>query len=259
MQRNKPMSQFKFIEWKNQGKFLRGSLHISRKKGGAWVVFSHGFTANRMGPGYVFVRIARELAAAGISSLRFDFGGSGESDGLFSDMSVAAMKSDLGSAIALVEKRFAPSRLGLLGHSLGGCVAALMCAHASGLILLAPVADPMGMARRRKEVIARGPNQNGFFENGPHEMGPGFLQGLAGIDPAEEMAKHFKGALFLIQGTADASISVAESRTYADAARNAGLKVDYSVFEGSDHNFSTVSAHKQLCGKITAWAVEHLR
>jgi hypothetical protein len=51
-----PKPRFSFVEWKNAGKTIRGSTTVTRQKNAAWVIFSHGFTGHRLGPGYLFVR-----------------------------------------------------------------------------------------------------------------------------------------------------------------------------------------------------------
>src|SRR2546426_5960176 len=55
------------------------------RRGGPGVVLFHGFTGDRMESHWLFVKCSRALALAGIASLRFDFYGSGESEGEFSE------------------------------------------------------------------------------------------------------------------------------------------------------------------------------
>jgi dienelactone hydrolase len=253
-----PQNSLKFCQWKNAGKLLCGSLHLTPRRKAPWVIFAHGLTGHRIGPGYLYVRLSRALAQAGIASLRFDFAGSGESDGLFHDMTVSTMRSDLLSAIRLIKRRYAPSHIVLLGHSLGGSVAAL-CSGApgvDGLIMLAPIADPLAMVRRRKDIENHGPNANGFWENGPHEMGIQFLSDLKDMAPVETAAAQLHGAIIVFQGDADPSVPAGESRKYVDAGGKAGLKAGYRLMKGSDHNFSTVSAHAALCSGICQWVKE---
>ena len=253
-----PTPRFEYVEWKNAGTTLRGSLLISRRKGSPWIVFNHGFTGHRLGPGYLFVRLSRELAEAGFSSLRFDFAGSGESEGSFSGMTVDSMRSDLRSAVRLVRKRFAPSSLILLGHSLGGMIASLSCAaiKPDGLVLLSPVADAQGLIQRRKALINAGPNADGLYENGPHEMALAFLDGLKSIDPVAAVTENFKGKMLLMQGDSDASIAVVESARYVDETLKAGIETSYFVLKNADHNYSTVFHIKALCSTVTSWAKE---
>jgi|WetSurMetagenome_2_1015567.scaffolds.fasta_scaffold327389_2 uncharacterized protein len=250
--------RFEYVEWKNAGTTLRGSFLISRRKGSPWVIFNHGFTGHRLGPGYLFVRLSRELAGAGVSSLRFDFAGSGESEGSFSGMTVDSMRSDLLSATLLVRKRFAPSSLILLGHSMGGMIASLSCAtiNPDGLVLLSPVADAQGLIKRREAIMNAGPNADGLYENGPHEMALAFLAGLKSIDPVTAVTDNFKGKMLLMQGDSDASITVGESARYVNEALKAGIETSYHILKNADHNYSTVFHIKTLCSTVTSWAKE---
>ena len=246
---------FTFVEWECDRWTLRGAALAAQEKGGPWCIVSHGFTGHHLGPGYLFVRMSRDLAEAGISSLRFDYGGCGESDGLFREMTIETMKADLLSATNLVRTRFAPSTIIYIGHSLGGMIAALCAADAvpDGVVLLSPIAEPEGLIRRRREMIDTGPNRNGYYENGPHEMSPRFLDGLRGIDPAALFAKRFKGELLLIQGDADASIPVSESGRFVDAARAAGIETASHILAGADHSYSTVAHFTAVCFTVTSW------
>lgn len=248
---------FSFIEWTHARKKLRGSVHVAGTGTGPWVIFAHGLTGQRFGPHYLFVRIARELASKGISSLRFDFRGSGESDGPFHEMTFTTMKSDVHSAIRVVRRRYTPSHLVLVGHSLGGCVAAC-CANKDidGLMLLAPVASPQQMARRREDILERGPNERGFYEYGPHEMSMGFLDALRDVDPIAELAGGFRGGMVVIQGDADPSVSIRESGRYVHWAQKAGIDTGYHLLKDVDHNFSTVWSARTVCSTISTWVRE---
>ncbi|MCU0608147.1 MAG: alpha/beta fold hydrolase [Chitinispirillaceae bacterium] len=253
--------KFSFVEWKNGLKTLRGSVQVTRQKGAPWLICCHGFTGQRMGPSYLFVHLSRALALQGVSSLRFDFGGSGESDGLFSDMTIATMQADLLSAVRMIRRRFAPSRLILFGHSLGGMVAALCVRDAKfdGLVLLAPVGDPAGLIRRRTAVLDAGPNEQGFYENGAHELSSAFLDGLRIADPVRSMISDFRGKLLVIQGDSDASIPVSEAGRYSLAASEAGIENVFHIVKNGDHNFSSVGQRTEILGLITSWTKEFSR
>jgi uncharacterized protein len=254
-------ARFTSVEWKNAGNTVRGSALVTKKAGAPWFVFSHGFTGHRLGPGYLFVRLSRALADAGFSSLRFDFSGSGESDGRFQDMTIDTMKYDLCSAVRFIRKNHRPSSLILIGHSLGGMIASLCCTEAKpdGMVLLSPVGDPQGMIRRRMAIMEAGPNADGYYENGPHEMALAFLDGLKSANPTTALATYFKGKLLLLQGDKDSSISVHESAIYVHAAEKAGIETVYRVLRNADHNYATVSHFKAICSTVTDWAKERFR
>jgi len=250
---------FKQFECRSPSGFtIRGSLHATADHA-PLVVICHGFTGQRMGPGYLFVKISRALADIGISSLRFDFTGAGESEGAFSDMNTGTMLQDIAAIVSEAKSRLHPSKLLLCGHSFGGMVAARKAGEvcADGLILLAPVGDPTGLVRRRKALLEAGPNPSGFYENGPHEMNITFLDSLQGFDPVAEMAASYTGKLLLLQGDHDLSISLDESRRYIDAAQRIPIAADYHVLPGSDHNFSRVADVNTVITTVVSWTREY--
>lgn len=86
------------------------------------VVMAHGFTGLKSETGRLFVHMARELAAHGISALRFDFAGSGDSTGEFHTMTPNSEIADLQCALDWARRRRF-RRVGVLGISMGGAVA----------------------------------------------------------------------------------------------------------------------------------------
>ena len=85
------------------------------------VVMCHGFRGNKAGPNRLFVRLARELAERGVSSLRFDQYGSGDSPGDFQESSFDDWVLNIGVIVQNLLKR--GSRVSLFGQSMGGAAA----------------------------------------------------------------------------------------------------------------------------------------
>ncbi|NLE00244.1 MAG: lysophospholipase [Fibrobacter sp.] len=240
---------------------IRGSLHLFNQGRSPWVIFCHGLTGQRMGPGYLYVKISRALAEAGISSARFDFRGSGESDGTFFEMNLSTMNADLIRVLQFINNQYQPSATILLGHSFGGLVVSSVVAQTSpeGLILLSPVGDVDALIEKRKALMAAGTNSSGFYELGPHEMTLSFVEKINGIDPVDTIFTNFHGELLLFQGDNDSQISVQESARYLRKAEQSGIKSDYHLLHGADHNFSRVSDVKILCTSMSNWIKERFR
>jgi pimeloyl-ACP methyl ester carboxylesterase len=95
----------------------------------------HGFTGNRVEAHRLFVRAAREFCRRGILTARFDFYGSGESEGEFHEMTLSSEIEDLGAILDYLLRRpeVDPRKVGALGLSMGGVVA-LARAAADGRI-----------------------------------------------------------------------------------------------------------------------------
>lgn len=81
------------------------------------VVFSHCFTCNK--DLKAIVRLGRDLAARGVTVLRYDMTGLGNSDGDFSKTDFTTNLADLRAAVAYMLGAFGRVT-GLLGHSFGG-------------------------------------------------------------------------------------------------------------------------------------------
>src|ERR1035441_8703110 len=114
----------------SSGKTLRGVLHFSaaHPHPAPAVVLFHGFTGNRMESHWMFVKCSRALAQAGGESLGFDFFGSGGASGGVCQMTLRREIADGRAAVAFLRKQKSidPKRVGLLGLSLGGAVAATL-------------------------------------------------------------------------------------------------------------------------------------
>lgn len=241
---------------------VRGSIHIATQEHNKpWFIICHGLPGQRMGPGYLFVKISRHLSANGCSSARFDFCGSGESEGFFHDMSISTMQEDLVAVTLKIKKQFTPGPMILVGHSLGGMIASLCTdqIQPDGLVLISPVGNPAQIANKKKDLFKSGPNSEGFFEYGPHEMNIDGFSSMLSLDPVNYITQHFKGQLLVVQGSTDHSIPVEESKLYVDAAQKSGIVTDYHLLNGADHNYSRVADVKMLCQIIASWSKERFQ
>lgn len=105
------------------------------------VIFCHGFRSSSIGPNRFFVRAARKLADEGISSIRFDQYGSGNSEGDFLDSSF----DDWVATIKSISKTYLDKdyEVSLFGQSMGGAatiVAASQLQNLSAVVSWVP--DP---------------------------------------------------------------------------------------------------------------------
>lgn len=254
------MSSFTFFELKNRyDRMIRGSVHsVDTDTPGSLFIFAHGLTSQRMGPEYLFVKISRFLAANNIASVRFDFTGTGESDGEFCDMNLDTMMSDLLTVTNHFRKTQKPSKVYLLGHSLGGMVTALSVKDIllDGIVLLAPVADTKKFFTERKVMSQIGANSRGLFEYGPHELSPTVFDTLQKVDPSVFLSENFKGRILLIQGGSDTTVTPEESLLYINEAKRSGVSGEYTLIEGASHNFSRVNDIRVLCQTILSWTKE---
>lgn len=100
---------------------LYGSEHLSADRG---VVLCAPFGEEALWSQRVFVSLARDLSAAGTPVLRFDYGGTGDSDLDFEDSTIRSRLNDIGSAIAFLQEQCRVRSVTLLGLGLGASLAA---------------------------------------------------------------------------------------------------------------------------------------
>ena len=241
---------------------IAATIHLPEQTPAPGVVMCHGFTGHRIEAHFLFVKAARAFCEAGLNVLRFDFRGSGESDGLFREMTIGGEIED--ALVALEALRSEPTverdRVGLLGLSLGGLVASCAAGRAGdvrALALWSAVADLEEIARSRWEVPADADDIAPDFvrEIGPHEIGDGFARDSLRIKPLKEIAGH-PGPVLVVHGTNDQSVPLGDAHRYMDAIPSANATL--RVIEGADHTFSTVALEHEVIGLTRDWLIEHL-
>jgi len=251
------------IQFRNPAKkWLRGMMARPRQapSGGApGVVFLHGFTADRMESHWIFVKCARALARAGIASLRFDFYGSGESDGEFCQATLQGEISDALAAVSFLRRAKAmdPERIGVLGLSLGGAIAATIASRvkAEALVLWAALAHPAHLrvlAERSTRAIAA---PDGPREYGAHEISPRFLDGLEKVDPLQSIS-HFTKPVLIIHPEKDAYLPLSHPEDFFRAA-GAAIK-EKIIIPGADHTFTSVAWERRVIEHTVQWFAQHL-
>ncbi len=116
------------------GRTLVGNVVVSGAERDEVVVFVHGWSGNRSGPHGLITAMARALGEAGFASLRFDFGGRGDSEGSGLEASLSSMASDLVGAVAFARERTGCDRVILFGICSGGNVAIGALPQISGTV-----------------------------------------------------------------------------------------------------------------------------
>jgi dipeptidyl aminopeptidase/acylaminoacyl peptidase len=252
------------VEFHNRsGKWLRGMIHRppstpqGRRTPG--VIFFHGFTGDRMESHWLFVKCSRALAKAGIASMRFDFYGSGESEGEFRDVTLQGEISDARAAVDYfrAQKVIDSKRVGLIGLSLGGAIAATIAplARVRALALWAALAHPnhlRTLAETASTPIA-GSDENREF--GSQEISPRFLDRVHKIDPLKSIAR-FKRPTLIIHPEMDAYLPLSHPEDFYRAAGSA-IK-EKVIVAGADHTFTSLAWERDVIERTVAWFQKYL-
>ncbi|PTX99618.1 hypothetical protein DB346_17460 [Verrucomicrobia bacterium LW23] len=235
---------------------VAGVATNAKKTARPLVILSHGYTGSKQESGRLFVTTARALARKGLSALRFDFMGSGDSHGEFYEMSPNTEIADLKAVIAWAQEQgYGP--IGLLGLSFGGavsiCTTAQVEAARPGTIrALATWSSVPSFNFWRKQPDAGqplpAPHTNGL------QVGPQFFMDRPAMDvPASY--KSLRLPRLQIQGDKDIPGFLEGFTAYFKQAK--GPK-KHTVIPGADHVFTTWPHRVKVIEDTAAWLAEQL-
>jgi alpha/beta superfamily hydrolase len=241
----------------SRGKRLSAMIHTPQGAAAAApvVIMCHGFTGDKVGANQLMRNLAESLEAAGLCAVRFDFAGSGDSEGTFAaDTTVAGWQQDLRSVAAWVGRHLPGRPVYLLGHSLGGLIVLTAPeAGIAGRIAVAPVVhaiENFAAAILGPELWAkalRGETIANFYGKG-FALDAGFARDLqAGAYDPLAVARAFAAPLLVVHGTADAAVPFAGSEQLLAAC---AAPKEFAILD-ADHVFT--GRHAELGAAIAAW------
>jgi uncharacterized protein len=246
------------------GQRLHGMLHLPTvgRAPHPCVVLLHGFTGQALEPHRLFILMARQLAENGIAAFRFDFRGSGNSEGTFDQMTPTQEVEDTRSALRLLESRadvLDRNRFGILGLSMGGMIAALTVGveNVKSLCLWAPAAPkvmlrgldtPQTIRAAFAAKFVGAQFQGGISYNsqldvmdfGGNPVSSAFFEDCCDLKPFETVQKH-RGSSLVVHGNADPVVPFSVGVQYAEV-----LKTKLHLIEGALHTFDTLDHQAEV-------------
>jgi len=242
-----------------EGHRLIGILHTGNcKEKGPGVVLFHGFTGNKIEPHRLFVKIGRKLASNGINVFRFDFYGSGDSEGEFIEMTFSGEVEDALTAVDFMRGQayIDPSRVGILGLSMGGAIASYVAGirnDIKSVVLLSSVADLTPLAERVKiQYPEERLKSDGFVDYSGWQLGIKFIEELPNIKPVERI-KNFNGPVLIIHGSKDELVPVDSAHSYYNALKGRDVETRLIIIEDADHTYNSVIWERQVLDYVSDW------
>jgi dipeptidyl aminopeptidase/acylaminoacyl peptidase len=223
------------------------------------ILFLHGFTGQKAEAHRLFVKTARALTRAGFIALRFDFRGSGDSDGEFEEVSVSGWWRDARTALGvlLCQPGVDATRIGVIGLSMGGAVAchlaagearvrslALWSAVANGVDVVGVVGSPESLEHLAKY---------GWADRMGNKISAKFVKEFKAMRPPADL-KRSRCPVFIAHGAADETVPVAQADQFETAARaKSGRPVEKLIIPLANHTYADLALEARLIKATVAW------
>lgn len=255
-----------FVQFENQGQKIYGTLHVPLiNEKCPVVVMCHGFAGNRIGRFRIYVLLAQRLSQLGIASLRFDFRGSGESDGDFSEMTIEGEVGDALEALKFVKSlpQIDSKRVGMLGNSFGGAVAVLAsCKDKSvkSLALLAALFNS-DLWKNRWEAMktadeASKKELSRLLEE--HTLGVPFLKEFFMLNIENAMQKIQELPILHIHSERDERVGIDQAEHYLRCRKDVKGETHTIRLTQSGHDFSNSEERNTVIEETAKWFLRTL-
>lgn len=208
------------------------------------VVLIHGFVGTKIEPHRMYRKLSERLSKKGFTVMRFDFVGSGDSDGSFEDMTIMGEVEDGLNVIEYLKNNYNVKNLYIVGFSMGGCVASILASKSQcdGLVLWSPVSNPFWNFYHifGHDSFIKGIKGNKVDYLGD-VVGEKFFDELLESDPLK-YAMDYNNPVLIIHGTEDMDVLPVNAYCYNKVFLNSSIH----FVEGADHCYSSFEFEKEL-------------
>jgi len=238
----------------NMGERISTVLHIPDETPAPTVVFCHGFTAHKIEAHRLFVNAARRICKEGFVAVRFDFRGSGESDGEFEDITVSSEVSDLNTILKFITERTEvdKNKIGLVGISLGGVVSILTAAQNPIVKAVCTWSSPAYF--RPLPGIDQSQIEKGYIDlPSGYRIKIGFFEDAFKCNILENCSKISPRPMLIIHGSQDNIAPVEHAKMLYEKA---GEPKKLVIIDGADHSFNRKDWEDEVIRITTEWFKE---
>src|SRR3954471_5901345 len=240
-----------------EGQKLAARLDGPEEVPAAYALFAHCFTCGK--DVFAASRIAQQLTAHGIATLRFDFTGLGASEGEFANTNFSSNVADLVAAAAHLRQAYSAPAL-LIGHSLGGAAvlaAAAEIAEAKAVVTIAAPSDPahvLGLLGAQATQIEADGEAAVTLAGRPFHIKRQFLADVAEQKLAPRIAA-LRRALLVMHSPSDDTVDISNATRIFTAAKH---PKSFVSLNGADHLLTQRPHAVYAANVIAAWAEPYL-
>ncbi|MFV8783461.1 alpha/beta hydrolase [Microbulbifer sp. SA54] len=240
-----------------RGLRLSGILEIPGATPRGFAIFAPCFTCGK--DVLAASRIARRLGELGLSVLRFDFTGIGDSEGDFSTTNFSDNVEDLKSAARFLREEYQPATL-LIGHSLGGAAVLAAAGEIPETRAVATIATPTHPSHVLKQFAHALDTINEQGHALVHLSGrPFVIQKQFVEDVRENQAdmniRNLGRPLLIYHSRKDQVVSISEAAALFDLAQ---YPKSFICLEDADHLLSARKDAIYVADTLAAWATPYL-
>ncbi len=241
------------VVFSSNGQRIFGNLHLPNM-GSPCIVTLHGLESSK--DSGKWPTIASRFYGEGYACLRFSFRGCGEgsekSDGEFEELSLTGRIEDYRSALRFLQDsgKVDMARLGVIGSSLGGMVAA--AARDDRVKAMVTMGTPYKIPRFEKPLIPKDVGDCYKLPSGKR-FKKGFYEDLRRYDILE--AVRSVPSIFIVHGSLDETVPLDHARKLYEAASDPKR---LELVEGAGHVFSQREHLDKVIYLIMEWFGKYL-
>lgn len=230
------------------------------------IIMCHGLAGNKIGRYRSYVNSATELVKKGFTVLRFDFRGSGDSEGDLQDMTITSAVNDTLVVLnyLLEDPRVDSDRIGIFGRSFGGAVSLLTACKSDAIksiALWAPIFHAKDWEAKWNHMQTQQltPEQVDNFKrvNG-QLLGKPFWTELFAMDVINALNVVKDRPLLHIHGEKDTVVPITHADKYREARRLAKGDTHFILLPDGDHDFTSPKNQKTAIDQTVAWFEKNL-
>ncbi len=232
-----------------ENKQIVSIIHLPDKKTSKTVIMCHGSTVDKT---LAFtVKLARKLCKSGANVVRFDFTGSGDSEGEFEDQTFSSQMYDLDKVIEYVKEKLGEEII-VLGQSYGGFIALAKAAEDSRIKAVISLSTPVDKKKywpksKQNKINAKGYEIDDWLFKWTKKR---MLDELKNSSIVARLSK-IKVPILIINQDKDWLVPLEDAETIYEKVKDPKEKF---ILDGNDHIFADLKQRELLFEKIVKWA-----